>query len=118
MRFDAEDLQDKTYHVLSWLLPEASDIKLRLGMRLVEGILLEDSASPLRHYLETCGYADATGPFMGVDDSNFEMTFYCAVQGSNPEHAEEFKNGVFKVLEEVASKPVDQRHGRCDSASN
>ncbi len=105
---DAEDLQDKTYHVLSWLLPEASDIKLRLGMRLVEGILLEDSASPLRHYLETCGYADATGPFMGVDDSNFEMTFYCAVQGSNPEHAEEFKHGVFQVLEEVASKPVDQ----------
>ncbi|MEK5764758.1 hypothetical protein, partial [Acinetobacter junii] len=83
---DAEDLRDKTYHVISWLLPEASEIKLRLGMRLVEGILLEDSASPLRHYLETCGYADATGPFMGVDDSNFEMTFYCAVQGSNPEH--------------------------------
>ncbi|ANF81715.1 peptidase M16 [Acinetobacter sp. NCu2D-2] len=105
---DGEDLKDKTYHVLSWLLPEASDIKLRLGMRLVEGILLEDSASPLRHYLETCGYAEATGPFMGVDDSNFEMTFYCAVQGSNPEHTEEFKNGVFKVLEEVASKPVDQ----------
>ena len=105
---DAEDLKDKTYHVLSWLLPEASDIKLRLGMRLVEGILLEDSASPLRHYLETCGYAEATGPFMGVDDSNFEMTFYCAVQGSNPEYAEEFKNGVFKVLEDVSSKPVDQ----------
>src|SRR5690554_2018780 len=105
---DGEDLKDKTYHVLSWLLPEASDIKLRLGLRLVEGILLEDSASPLRHYLETCGYAQSTGPFMGVDDSNFEMTFYCAVQGSNPEHAEEFKNGVFKVLEEVASKPVDQ----------
>jgi Zn-dependent M16 (insulinase) family peptidase len=39
-------------------LPEASDIKLRLGMRLVEGILLENSASPLRHYLETCGYAN------------------------------------------------------------
>ena len=88
---DGEDLKDKTYHVLSWLLPEASDIKLRLGLRLVEGILLEDSASPLRHYLETCGYAQSTGPFMGVDDSNFEMTFYCAVQGSNPEHAEEFK---------------------------
>ena len=106
---DAEDLRDKTYHVISWLLPEASEIKLRLGMRLVEGILLEDSASPLRHYLETCGYADATGPFMGVDDSNFEMTFYCAVQGSNPEHAEEFKNGVFKILEDVATKPVDQQ---------
>ena len=104
---DAEDLKDKTYHVLSWLLPEASNIKLRLGMRLVEGVLLEDSASPLRHYLETCGYAQSTGPFMGVDDSNYEMTFFCAVQGSNPEHTEEFKNGVFKILENVASKPVD-----------
>ena len=104
---DAEDLKDKTYHIISWLLPEASDIKLRLGMRLVEGILLEDSASPLRHYLETCDYAQSTGPIMGVDDSNFEMTFFCGVQGSNPEHAQEFKDGVFKILEEVASKPVD-----------
>ena len=106
---DAEDLANKTYHVLSWLLPEASDIKTRLGMRLVEGILLEDSASPLRHYLETCGFAEAPGPFMGVDDSNFEMTFYCALQGSNPEHAEAFKTGVFNILEEVASKPADQK---------
>ncbi|MGL5158416.1 MAG: insulinase family protein, partial [Acinetobacter junii] len=104
---DSEDLKDKTYHVLSWLLPETSDIKLRLGMRLVEGILLENSASPLRHYLETCGYAQSTGPLMGVDDSNFEMTFYCGVQGSNPEHANEFRDGVLKVLNDVAAKPVD-----------
>ncbi|KXZ70993.1 Peptidase M16C associated [Acinetobacter venetianus] len=104
---DSEDLTDKTYHVMSWLLPETSDIKLRLGMRLVEGILLENSASPLRHYLETCGYAQSTGPLMGVDDSNFEMTFYCGVQGSNAEHAESFKNGVLQVLNDVASAPVD-----------
>ncbi len=104
---DGDDLKDKTYHVLSWLLPEASNIKVRLGMRLVEGVLLENSASPLRHYLETCGYAQSTGPFMGVDDSNFEMTFYCAVQGSNPEHAEEFKNGVLNILQQAASKPAD-----------
>lgn len=104
---DSEDLTDKTYHVMSWLLPETSNIKLRLGMRLVEGILLENSASPLRHYLETCGYAQSTGPLMGVDDSNFEMTFYCGVQGSNAEHAESFKNGVLQVLNDVASAPVD-----------
>ena len=104
---DSEDLKDKTFHVMSWLLPETSDIKLRLGMRLVEGILLENSASPLRHYLETCGYAQSTGPLMGVDDSNFEMTFYCGIQGSNAEYAESFKNGVLNILQDVASKPVD-----------
>lgn len=105
---DSEDLKDKTYHVMSWLLPQTSDTKLRLGMRLVEGILLENSASPLRHYLETCGYAQSTGPLMGVDDSNFEMTFYCGVQGSNVEHAETFKNGILDILKDVASKPVDR----------
>lgn len=104
---DAEDLKDKTYHMLSWLLPKSSDIKLRLGMRLVEGILLEDSASPLRHYLETCDYAQSTGPIMGVDDSNYEMTFFCGVQGSNPEHAQQFKDGVLNILQQVAEKPVD-----------
>lgn len=105
---DAEDLKDKTYHILSWLLPKTSDVKLRLGMRLVEGILLENSASPLRHYLETCGYAQSTGPIMGVDDSNYEMTFYCGVQGSNPEHAEAFRHGVLNILQDVASKPIDK----------
>lgn len=104
---DAEELKDKTYHVLAWLLPEASDIKLRLGMRLIEGVLLENSASPLRHYLETWAHAQSTGPLMGVDDSNFEMTFFCGVQGSNPEHAAEFQAGVLKVLQDVASQPVD-----------
>ena len=104
---DAEELKDKTYHVLAWLLPEASDIKLRLGMRLVEGVLLENSASPLRHYLETWAHAQSTGPLTGVDDSNFEMTFFCGVQGSNPEHAAEFQAGVLKVLQDVAAQPVD-----------
>lgn len=105
---DAEDLKDKTYHILSWLLPKTCDVKLRLGMRLVEGVLLENSASPLRHYLETCGYAQSTGPIMGVDDSNYEMSFYCGVQGSNPEHAETFREGVLNILQEVASKPIDK----------
>ncbi len=104
---DADEQQDKTYHVMAWLLPESSDIQLRLGMRLVEGILLENSAAPLRHYLETCGYAQSTGPLMGVDDSNFEMTFYCGVQGSNPEHAEAFQVGVMQVLQKVASQAID-----------
>ncbi|MBF7687679.1 insulinase family protein [Acinetobacter rathckeae] len=104
---DSTELKDKTYHVVSWLLPEVSNIKLRLGMRLVEGILLENSASPLRQYLETCDYAESSGPFMGVDDSNFEMTFFCGVQGSNPEHAQQFQDGVLNILKQVAAKPVD-----------
>ncbi|EYU47629.1 putative metalloprotease domain protein [Acinetobacter baumannii 1428368] len=48
MLFDGDELKDKTYHVLSWLLPQASDIKLRLGMRLVEGVY---SKTQLHHFV-------------------------------------------------------------------
>ncbi len=105
---DEQDLSQKTYHVLGWLLPETHHIKLRLGMRLVEGVLLENSASPLRNYLETSKLGQSTGPFMGVDDSNFEMTFYCGIQGSEAEKAEAFEQGVFNILAEIAAKPIEQ----------
>lgn len=104
---DEADSSNKTYHVLSWLLPETSNLKVRLGMRLVEGVLLENSASPLRNYLETAGLGQSTGPLMGVDDSNFEMTFYCGIQGSEADRAEAFEQGVLDVLRNAASQPID-----------
>ncbi|OUY06046.1 insulinase family protein [Acinetobacter populi] len=105
---DEDDLSQKTYHVLSWLLPETNNVKLRLGMRLVEGILLENSAAPLRNYLETSKLGQSTGPLMGTDDSNFEMTFYCGIQGSEAGKADEFEQGVMTILKDVASKPIDR----------
>lgn len=101
------NLVDKTYLTLSWLLPNADDIVVWLGLRLMSGILLQDSASPLQHYLETCGYAKSAGPILGLNDRNYEMTFHCGVQGANPENAEQFLQDVLNVLNDVASKSVD-----------
>ena len=105
---DGDDLAHKTYHVLGWLLPETNDTVLRLGLRLVEGVLLENSASPLRHYLETCGLGQSSGPLMGVDDSHFEMAFYCGLQGSDVDQAQAFEDGVMQVLCEVAAQPIER----------
>ena len=103
------DLKDKTYLALSWLLPTAEDIKLWFGFRLVAGVLLENAASPLRHYLDSCGYAKSAGPILGLNDRNYEMTFTCGVQGANPENAEQFLSGVLSVLNDVAAQPVDTK---------
>ncbi|RYZ25505.1 MAG: peptidase M16, partial [Sphingobacteriales bacterium] len=103
---DSDDLSKKTYIQLAWLLPPSTDIKTRLALRLMEGVLMEHSGSPLRHYLETCGLGESTSPLMGLDDSNFEMTFYCGLQGSEADKADELEAGVFKVLQQVASSPV------------
>ncbi|KAA8734409.1 peptidase M16 [Acinetobacter qingfengensis] len=104
---DETDLSQKTYHVLAWLLPVMTDVKLRLGMRIVEGILMENSASPLRNYLETSKLGQSTGPLMGVDDSNYELTFYCGIQGSEADCADAFEQGVLAKLQEIAKKPID-----------
>lgn len=105
---DSQDLSKKTYLQLAWLLPPSTDIKTRLALRLMEGVLMEHSGSPLRQYLETCGLSESTSPIMGLDDSNYEMTFYCGVQGSEAVHAQTLEDGVFKVLHEVVSQPIDQ----------
>lgn len=104
---DSDDLSKKTYIQLAWLLPPSTDIKTRLALRLMEGVLLEHSASPLRQYLETCELGESTAPLMGLDDSNYEMTFYCGLQGSEADKAETVEAGVLQVLHAVISNPID-----------
>ncbi len=104
---DEPDLSAKTHQVMAWLLPPSTDMQMRLTMRLIEGVLLEDSSSPLRQYLETCGLGESPSPLLGVDDSNFEMTFYCGIQGSEADQADAFEAGVMGVLTRVAAKPID-----------
>ncbi len=104
---DGEDLSKKTYIQLAWLLPPSTDIKTRLALRLMEGVLLEHSASPLRQYLETCDLGESTSPLMGLDDSNYEMTFYCGLQGSEAGQADAVEAGVLKVLSQVVNNPID-----------
>ena len=103
---EGETLEDRTHLVMAWLLPKTTDIKARFALRLVEGVLLEDSASPLRQYIETCGLGESPSPLLGLDDSNFEMSFLCGLQGSNPQQADAFEQGVLNVLEKVANGDI------------
>ncbi|KAF1025252.1 MAG: hypothetical protein GAK29_02041 [Acinetobacter bereziniae] len=104
---DDDDLSNKTYLALSWLLPTTDDIELWFGFRIMSGILLQDSASPLQYFLQTCNYAVSPGPLLGLNDQNYEMTFHCSVQGANPENSEQFLIDVINVLSDIASKPID-----------
>ncbi|MEY4515915.1 MAG: hypothetical protein RL180_261 [Pseudomonadota bacterium] len=104
---DEPDLSAKTHIVLAWLLPPSTDMQTRMALRLVEGVLMEDSSSPLRQYLETCGLGESPSPLLGLDDSNYEMTFYCGIQGSEAAQADALEAGVLQVLEQCAAAPID-----------
>jgi len=105
---DQEDTSGKTHHVLGWLLGHSNDLDEQLKAHLLSRVLLDNSASPLRHALESTTLGSAPSPLCGLEDSNKEMSFMCGLEGSEPEHAEAFESLVLDVLQRVAKEGVPQ----------
>mgnify|MGYP000644438516 CR=1 FL=1 len=105
---DEGDMANKSHVVLSWLLTHTADINQRLAMNLLNGVLLENSASPLRQYLETCGLGESPSPMCGLDDAGREMSFGCGLEGCAADKAAEIEAGILEVLQKVAVEGVAQ----------
>lgn len=104
---DEEDgEQDKTHHVLGWLLGKSTDLESSMQAHLLNSVLLDNSASPLLKALETTSLGAAPSPLCGLDDSSKEMLFVCGIEGSNPEQAGDFEELVLDVLREVATNGI------------
>ncbi|MEE4202154.1 MAG: insulinase family protein [Halieaceae bacterium] len=106
----AIDSQDetakKTHHVLGWKLGESADLTAMLEAQLVSAVLMENSASPLMHYLETTPLGTSPSPLCGVEESIREMVFCCGIEGSEPEHAETFESEVLALITKVADTGI------------
>jgi len=105
--FDEEvEANNKTHVVMGWLLGPTTNLKEQLEAHLLEGVLLDDSASPLRHALETTELGSAPSPLCGLEASNREMSFVCGLEGSKAENADALEQLVLRVLQEVADEGV------------
>ncbi|MEN8220833.1 MAG: insulinase family protein [Pseudomonadota bacterium] len=101
-----ENTQNKTHIVLAWLLGKSTDIREVMNASLLTGVLLDNSASPLRHALETTSLGTAPSPLCGFDESSRESSFMCGLEGSNSEQAEAVEEFIFQVLKDVADNGV------------
>jgi Zn-dependent M16 (insulinase) family peptidase len=101
-----DDPADRTHVVLGWLLGHSFDLREQLLGQLLSGVLLDNSASPLRYALETSDLGTAPSELCGVDDSSREMIFACGLEGSNPEHADAVEALILSTLKEVARDGV------------
>ena len=107
--FDNDAPTDKQTHlVLGWLLGQNTDLKDVLTAQMLSYMLLENSASPLQHYLETTALGSAPSPLCGMEDSYHELVFVCGITGSEAEHADQFEAEVMAVLEQVAEQGLPQ----------
>lgn len=108
VRYAAEQEDERATHIVwAWLLGEAAEPDDVVQAHLLSSILLEHSASPLRHFLETTELADAPSELCGVDDSARQLVFVCGVEGSDLQHADALERGIIEVLERVAREGVD-----------
>ena len=103
---DHDPLEAKTHIVIGWLLGKNTSLLDSLTAQLVSGVLLDNSASPLQHLLETTELGTAPSPLSGLDDSNHELAFVCGIEGSELQHADIFEQEVIAMLERVVNEGV------------
>lgn len=96
----------QTHHVLAWLLGSAASARSRFEAHLLSGVLLENSASPLRQALETSELGQAPSALSGLDDNNREMAFAAGLEGSEPEHAAAVEQLILDTLTRVTEEGV------------
>lgn len=101
-----ESIEDKTHHVMSWLLGPCTSLDDMMKAHLLSQVLLDNSSSPLRQALETTDLGAAPSPLCGLEDSNYEMCFLCGIEGSKIENAQAFEKLVLEVLNDVANNGV------------
>ncbi len=104
----ADALKGRTHILLAWLLGDASSLEQIARANLLHGILLDNSASPLRQLLETTRLGNAPSSLCGLEDGQRELCLVCGIEGSEPEHAGALEQEVLDTLSETAEKGVPQ----------
>ena len=104
----ADDTHSRSHVVVGWLLGSSIDLAGQLQANLLGRVLLDNSASPLRHLLETCGLGSAPSPLCGLEDSNREMAFICGIEGAETNIADLFEQQVLDCLQNVVEQGVSQ----------
>lgn len=101
-----EDISNKSHVVLAWLLGDSADLDAMLKAQLLSAVLLDNSATPLMHALESSDLGSAPSPMCGLDDSQKEMSFLCGLAGTSEDTSEAVQNLILDTLNSVAENGI------------
>lgn len=105
---EEEDTTDKTHVVLAWLLGKSTNLEDLYKAQLLSSVLLDNSASPLLHALETTELGRAPSSLCGHEDSFREMSFICGLEGCSEDSTAAIEQLVLDTLQRVARDGVPQ----------
>ncbi len=90
-----ETCEEKTHILIGWLLGKSMDMESLLNAHVLNGVLLDNSSSPLLKTLETTDLGSSPSSLCGLDDSGRELVFACGLEGSEPERADAVETLIF-----------------------
>lgn len=106
--YPVKEAKDNQSHVLmAWKLGVNTDLEALIKCNLLSDVLLDTSASPLRFVLENTALAAAPSPLCGLEESNYEISFFCGVEGANGADAEQIQTLILTTLEDVVKRGVE-----------
>jgi presequence protease len=101
-----ENIEHKTHHIVGWLLGKTTNLDDYLEAQLLSNLLLDNSASPLQHALETTELGEAPSPLCGLDDSSRELAFVCGLEGCQREDADAVEQFILQTLSSIVEKGI------------
>jgi len=106
---DSDALTSKKSQVcLAWLISDIQDAYQILVLKLLEQILLGNSASPLRKALMDSEMGTALADGSGFDADNRDTLFACGLKDVDENDADKIETLIFDVLTQLVEKGIDR----------
>jgi Zn-dependent M16 (insulinase) family peptidase len=105
---DEEDVENKSNVIVAWLLGKSTSLEDMYKAQLLSAVLLDNSASPLQHALETTELGRSPSPLCGLEDSYREMSFICGLEGCGLDTTDAIEKLVLDTLRKVAEEGITQ----------
>lgn len=102
-----ESTKDKTFITLNIAAGKATDSESYLALMILEHILLETPAAPLKKALLDAGLGKEV--FGSYNKSILQPTMTFGVGGANPDQADLFKDTVYATLDRLAAEGLDRK---------
>ncbi len=102
-----ESKKDKTFITLNIAAGKAIDPESYLGLMILEHILLETPAAPLKKALLDAGLGKEV--FGSYSKSILQPTMTFGVSGANPDQVEPFKTTIYAELKKLADEGLDKK---------
>lgn len=102
-----KDLSHKTYISFSWLTAEIKNQQDVLALSLLDSILLDTDASPLKLALLQSGLCRQIDALIDIEMSEVPMNIIC--KGCDEHNADKLEEILFKTLKEIADKGLEKK---------